>query len=461
MKELLEETIELDVEESNELLFHVKIEGIDQGSAKIRLVCENNELSYMFIGKVVDRNGLVQFNVPVMKDKLGEGIFQSRIEVLIENKMFAPRFFIPAKFKISFKKAVGIVAEAVDASLNSITSEINVTARPVIVKQKNKLQRVTESNRPKNPQKKPSLVSSPPTQKQVKKHIPTWLTSIIVPPPSPEILDVNDDKLEDKKQVSLELQPASIETKDQHLHTITHDTTTQIEDSDITPADSVIDDVIPNSNIDTTIDISTNVVQVSTPYGLDNTRILNDEPKTVTNVNFHKIKEDEFVIDDDIFGDVDVTSREHQTLDTLANIDHDYQRVECDNELKSNQSHHKSPIDVLEPKNIDNDLTPEKSLKARFGNNAIDKSKKRKEDKPNPQDDITENAESVEACEPSETLKDKFHKHVSEKKQQTKHDNENLSMSSKTKTLKERFKSIDKTNSLLTIANKVLDKNKN
>ena len=126
MMEPLLETIDLDVEESNELLFRVKVEGAEQAPTKIRLVCEDNDLALMFNGRVAGPDGLIQFNLPTLKDRLKEGLYQARIEVLIEN-----RYFAPVQFQVNFKKAIKVVAEAVTIPVRRAPPEIKVTAVPV------------------------------------------------------------------------------------------------------------------------------------------------------------------------------------------------------------------------------------------------------------------------------------------------------------------------------------------
>ena len=123
------ETVDLDVEESNELLFKVKIEGSEPAPAKVRLVCEGEEVSYMFSGHPTEEEGVVQFLLPVLKDKLKEGIYSSRVEVLIEN-----RYFAPVAFNINFKKAMRVVAEAVQIPQRRVAPQISVTAAPIVVK---------------------------------------------------------------------------------------------------------------------------------------------------------------------------------------------------------------------------------------------------------------------------------------------------------------------------------------
>lgn len=127
MEQMLE-TIMLDAEEANELLFKVKVEGSDPAPARVRLVCEAGEFGYVFNGHGTSEEGVVQFLLPVMKDKIKEGTYLSRIEVLIEN-----RYFAPVQFQLGFKKTMTVVAEAITVQPRKAPPEVRVTAQPIIV----------------------------------------------------------------------------------------------------------------------------------------------------------------------------------------------------------------------------------------------------------------------------------------------------------------------------------------
>lgn len=124
--ENLIETITLDVEEQNELAFKVKIEG-SPAPAKVRLVCEGDDLSYMFKG-YSGEDDVVQFDIPQMKNRLQEGLYNAKVEVFVEN-----RYFTPVQFQIQFKKTVSVVAEAVKVKKQVITPEVRVSAVPIVV----------------------------------------------------------------------------------------------------------------------------------------------------------------------------------------------------------------------------------------------------------------------------------------------------------------------------------------
>lgn len=147
------ETVDLDMEESNELLFKVKVEGADPAPAKVRLVCEQGDLAYMFNGRSAGGDGLVQFNLPVMKDKLKEGLYLARVEVLIEN-----RYFAPVQFQVNFKKAVKVVAEAVNVVPRKTAPEVTVSAVPVV--------------KPKPAPVVQQPVAPPPAKKRIEREAP-------------------------------------------------------------------------------------------------------------------------------------------------------------------------------------------------------------------------------------------------------------------------------------------------
>lgn len=160
--EPLLETIELDIEESNELLFKVKVEGVEQAPAKVRLVCEVEDLAYMFSGHPTSEEGVVQFLLPVLKDRLKAGTYLSRVEVLIEN-----RYFAPVQFNLNLKKAVTVVAESIQAPQRRPVPQVTVTAAPIVVKKAAPVVAPVTASRPlvvEEP-KKVVPVQGPPTAK--------------------------------------------------------------------------------------------------------------------------------------------------------------------------------------------------------------------------------------------------------------------------------------------------------
>lgn len=122
MSDVLIESLDIDSDEQNELLFKVEIEGQAAGPARVRMVCEGEEMSYMFAGHPAE-NGLIRFVVP--KKALNEGEYLSKVEVLIEN-----RYFVPVSFNVNVKQAVKVFAEVFKRPALS-ESKIAVNAVPV------------------------------------------------------------------------------------------------------------------------------------------------------------------------------------------------------------------------------------------------------------------------------------------------------------------------------------------
>ena len=150
------ETIDLDIEEANELLFKVKVQGIDQAPAKVRLVIEEgSETALMFNGNPTPDEGVVQFLLPPLKNKLNEGQYVSCVEVLIEN-----RYFAPVRFNINLKQAIKVVAEAVRLPEKRIVPKVSVTASaPVVVRKSSPVVTISEP--------KPVVIEAPVKLKPV------------------------------------------------------------------------------------------------------------------------------------------------------------------------------------------------------------------------------------------------------------------------------------------------------
>lgn len=129
MLETTQQTVELDLEEASDLMFKVRVEGAGNSPAKVRLVCEGPQVAYMFNATGTNEPDVVQFNLPAMNNKLQEGTYQARIEVLVEN-----RYFSPVTFNISFKKAMKVVAESIVVKPKAKPPEISVSVAPILVK---------------------------------------------------------------------------------------------------------------------------------------------------------------------------------------------------------------------------------------------------------------------------------------------------------------------------------------
>lgn len=139
------ETVELKLEESNELLFRLAIEGTRSQPSTVRFVCESDDgMSYMFDGSNGSEPGEVKFIIPAMQKHLAEGNYTARLEVLVEN-----RYFSPIELNVHFKKGIAVVAETVKRPLvQQQNNDIKVSSTSIIAKPSNTVQNV-QSTQPK------------------------------------------------------------------------------------------------------------------------------------------------------------------------------------------------------------------------------------------------------------------------------------------------------------------------
>lgn len=124
------ESTELRLDESNELYFTIKVFGAERSPDAIRLVCEAGDVSYAFKGKATSDSDVVCFVVPPMKDSIKAGLYEARVEVIVDD-----HYFVPVKFNASFKQPMKVVAEAstpvVKQESVSPKREISIQAQPM------------------------------------------------------------------------------------------------------------------------------------------------------------------------------------------------------------------------------------------------------------------------------------------------------------------------------------------
>ncbi len=125
MQDILE-TVERDTEEATEMLFKVTVEGIDQAPAHVRMACENGSVGYFFNGEPTDQTDVFAFTIPA--NTLKEATYLTKIEVLIEN-----RYFAPVTFNLNAKKKMKVVVEAVKPRAKS--SEAKVSVEKIVLEQ--------------------------------------------------------------------------------------------------------------------------------------------------------------------------------------------------------------------------------------------------------------------------------------------------------------------------------------
>ena len=76
------EKINLDLDNENEMMFKVEIQGTRPGQPLCRLMIENDEITYTINGDFL-KNNEVAILVPPMKGVLNEGTYDSYLEVLV------------------------------------------------------------------------------------------------------------------------------------------------------------------------------------------------------------------------------------------------------------------------------------------------------------------------------------------------------------------------------------------
>ena len=99
--------IDLMLDNDNELRFKVNIEGTRPGTSVCRLILENNDIQYGFKG-IQTQDGEISVVIPPLKRFLNEGVYDSHLEVVVDD-----RIFIPLEMKINFEKSVAVTAESV------------------------------------------------------------------------------------------------------------------------------------------------------------------------------------------------------------------------------------------------------------------------------------------------------------------------------------------------------------
>ena len=97
----------------------------------LRYIIEDKKLSYTFLGNI--KNGNVNVDVPILTDTIKEGVYSSKLEVIIGD-----RYFVPLETNVEFKKSLTVTAESVVVNKKQVISENSdqpqtVTEQPVAV----------------------------------------------------------------------------------------------------------------------------------------------------------------------------------------------------------------------------------------------------------------------------------------------------------------------------------------
>lgn len=125
-------TINLMIDEENELTFQVQIEGNRPGSAKCRLLVESNDMSLAFEGS--SNGDEVAVVLPPLDHVLKEGTYDMTLEVVVDD-----RYFEPLKLQGEFEKRLRVTAESVKVKTKP---KVSTSASLIEVKKKSKPTRV-------------------------------------------------------------------------------------------------------------------------------------------------------------------------------------------------------------------------------------------------------------------------------------------------------------------------------
>lgn len=132
-------TIDLMIDEENELTFQVQIEGTRPGTAKCRLMLESKEMTLAFEGQSTGDE--VSVTLPPLDHVIKEGTYDMTLEVVVDD-----RFFEPLKLQGMFEKRLKVTAESVRVKTKP---KIKTSASLVEVKKKNKKAKVAVKNKSK------------------------------------------------------------------------------------------------------------------------------------------------------------------------------------------------------------------------------------------------------------------------------------------------------------------------
>ena len=121
-------TIDLMIDEENELTFQVQIEGTRPGKAKCRLMLESKNMMLAFEGQ--SSGDEVSVLLQPLDHIIKEGTYDMTLEVVVDD-----RFFEPLKLQGAFDKRLKVTAEAVTVRSKP---KVKTSASLVEVNSKNK-----------------------------------------------------------------------------------------------------------------------------------------------------------------------------------------------------------------------------------------------------------------------------------------------------------------------------------
>ena len=140
----MSEKIDLYLDQENELVFKITVEGTSPFNPTCRLMLENSGMSLAFDG-CIEKGGEVTVSIPRLDRILSEGTYKTKLEVIVDD-----RVFVPLELDTNFEKSITVTAESVQrvrskpkASASLISSGAKSKARK---KSPRVAQRATEDN---------------------------------------------------------------------------------------------------------------------------------------------------------------------------------------------------------------------------------------------------------------------------------------------------------------------------
>lgn len=109
----MSDSFDIFLDDDNELRFGVTVEGAEASKFSCRMILESPGVSFAFNGRSLENNE-IEVIVPKLKNMLSEGTYNTKLEVIIDDKIFVP-LEIPA----NLKKSVKIQAESIVRNVKS------------------------------------------------------------------------------------------------------------------------------------------------------------------------------------------------------------------------------------------------------------------------------------------------------------------------------------------------------
>jgi hypothetical protein len=161
------DAIDLHLDEDNELTFRVSLEGTDQAELRYQFVLEGDRVEYGFPGSI-DKGGEITVIVPPMKRALNEGAFSSRLEVIVDDRIFTPLRMI-SQLKASVKIQAESVARPVTeeptvGGASLIETSIKTRSKSDLSPVRSKSGPLREKNSVARPQKIETIITENPVK---------------------------------------------------------------------------------------------------------------------------------------------------------------------------------------------------------------------------------------------------------------------------------------------------------